>query len=176
MTVPHALGGGSRRVVVAGMGSEDRRDDGAGREVAGRVAALAPEACDVGPAVDPLDLLGWWDGAELVVVIDVVRSGDRPGTVSVIDVTPEETPANGGGPAAPPETPTRGVTSTHGIGLSGALRLARAIGSAPRRVVVVGIEGVDFGWGTGLSPTVSAAVPRAVDRVLDLIGEAHSCA
>ena len=43
-------------------------------------------------------------------------------------------------------------------------------------VVVVGIEGVDFGWGTGLSPTVSAAVPRAVDRVLDLIGEAHSCA
>jgi len=159
------------------MGSEDRRDDGAGREVVGRVAALAPEACDVGPAVDPLDLLGWWDGAELVIVVDAVRSGDRPGTVSVIELVPEVTPTNRGGPPArPPQTPASGLTSTHGIGLSGALRLARAIGSAPRRVVVVGIEGVDFGWGTGLSPTVSAAVPRAVDRVLGLIGEARSCA
>jgi len=172
--VRRATEGETSRVIIAGMGSEHRRDDGAGPEVAGRVAALAGSVCDVGPVVDPLDLLGWWDDAELVIVVDAVRSGARPGTVSVIDVSPEEIPPKED--AGFPRTPTSAGASTHGIGLSGALRLARAIGSAPRRVVVVGIEGVDFERGTGLSPTVEQAVPQAVERVLALIGEVQSCA
>jgi len=69
-----------------------------------------------------------------------------------------------------------GVTSTHGIGVAGVLRLARALDRAPRRVVVVGIEGEDFGRGTGLSPAVVAAVPAAVRRIVDLIEEVQACA
>jgi len=150
------------RVVVAGLGNEYRRDDGAGPAVAARTVGLLPAVDDVGPLADPLDLLGRWDGADLAIVIDAVRSGAVPGTVRVLDL---------GAPR-----PGSGATSTHGIGLAGVLRLARVVGRAPARVVVVGIEGDDFGHGTGLSAAVGAAVGEAADRVIELIEEAVACA
>lgn len=153
-------------VVVAGLGSEYRRDDGAGPLVAERAVRESGIGRDVGPIADPLDLLGIWDGADLVVVVDAVRSGAPPGTVRVVEL--------GGGPGAEMSRTT--ATSTHGIGLAGVYRLARAVGHAPGRVVVVGIEGEDFDRGTGLSPAVDAALPAAVRRVVELIGEARTCA
>ncbi len=144
-------------MVVAGIGSEYRRDDGAGPAVA-RQAADLPGVVDVGPAVDPLDLLGRWDDADLAVVVDAIRSGAPPGTVRVVDLD-EAVPA----PAL----------STHGLGLADVLRLARTVGRAPRRVVVIGIEGEDFGRGEGLSDEVAAAVPEAVRAVVSLVEEAR---
>jgi len=149
------------RVVVAGVGSVYRRDDGAGPAVAARSVAETPATIDIGPIVDPLDLLGRWDGADLAIVVDAIRSGGVPGTVRVLDLTGWSSP---------------GVTSTHGIGVVGVLRLARALDQAPARVVVVGIEGEDFGRGTGLSPAVDAAIPAAVRSVVDLIKEVQACA
>lgn len=162
------MNGGDRtsptpRVVVVGMGSEYRRDDGAGPAVADRVAELRDGVVNIGPIADPLDLLGLWDGAELAVVIDAVHSGAEPGTVRLIEVGAAPKGESGDDPA--------GTTSTHGIGLAGVLRLARAVGSAPKRVVVVGIEGDDFGQGTGLSPAVDRALPHAARHVMELIEE-----
>lgn len=171
----------SARVVVAGLGNAFRRDDGVGPVVAARAAeaarALQPAepACDVGPFSDPLDLLGAWDGAELSIVVDAVRSGGAPGTVSVVELQPVDVLAAGAGRVTG-ATGATGATSTHGIGLAGVWRIARAIGQAPARVVVVGIEGADFSNGDGLSPPVEAAVPHAVDHVLELIGEVRPCA
>ena len=150
------------------MGSEYRRDDGAGPAVVDRVvqhvarrgADRGAEPLAVGPFGDPLDLLGPWDGASLAVVIDATRSGAPAGTVRVYDLDADV--AGAPGPTAP--------ASTHGLGVLGALRLARAVGTAPARVLAVGIEGVDFGQGVGLSPAVARAVPVAARRVLELIG------
>ena len=163
------------RTVVAGIGNEYRRDDGAGVEVARQVASRAPGTVDVGPLGEPLDLLGRWDGADLAVVVDSVRSGAPAGTVRAVEVGggPGPDATTGAGVAAPG---TGSPTSTHGIGLVGVLRLARAVGSAPRRLVLVGIEGDDFGSGTGLSPAVARAVPEAVGAVLAVIAGDGSCA
>ena len=152
------------RVVVVGMGSEYRRDDGAGPAVADLVARGAGGVTNLGPIADPLDLLGLWDDADLAIVIDAVRTGAEPGTVRLIELST--------GPSADPDdrTPSAG-SSTHGIGLAGVLRLARAIGRAPRRVVVVGIEGGDFGQGEGLTPEVARAVPHAARHVTQLVME-----
>jgi len=152
-----------QRLVVVGMGSEYRRDDGVGLAVADRVAQAVDGVSAVGPLSDPLDLLGLWDGADLAVVVDAVQSGAAPGTVQLIelDIT------SGRGAAGDPS----GTTSTHGIGVAGVFRLARAVGSAPKRVVVVGIEGQDFSQGTGLSPAVDRAVEHAARHVAELIGE-----
>ena len=155
------------RVVVAGLGSEYRRDDGAGPLVAARAVEHAGVGCDIGPMTDPLDLLGAWDGADLAIIVDAVRSGAAPGTVRVVDLAAFDGAATPAG---------RSATSTHGIGLAGVFRLAHAVDHAPLRVVVVGIEGEDFGRGTGLSPTVGAALPGAVNQVVDLIREVHVCA
>ena len=157
-------GSGIPRIVVAGVGSEYRRDDGAGPAVAAQVVKEAPATRDIGPVVDPLDLLGRWDSANLAIVIDAMVSGATPGTVRVLELTGTDVSSS---PAA---------TSTHGISLSGVLRLAQAIDQAPGRVVVVGIEGDDFGRGLGLSPVVAAAIPMAVRTVVDLIKEVQACA
>ena len=65
--------------------------------------------------------------------------------------------------------------SSHGIGLADVLRLATILGQAPARVLVVGIEGSDFGRGVGLSAAVATAVPDAARRVLDVIMESQPC-
>ncbi len=160
-------------VVVAGFGSEYRRDDGVGLVVAGRVADTMADTFDVGPVVDPLDLLGRWDGADLAVVVDAVRSGADPGTVRLVELA--------GGPSAGDlgsrgDGVAGGTTSSHGIGLTGVLRLSRALEREPRRVVVVGVEGRDFEDGTGLSEPVARAVPHAVALVARVILEARGCA
>ena len=179
------------RVVVAGLGSEHRHDDGAGPIVAQLVADMVPEVRAVGPLDDPLDLLGRWEGAELVVVVDALRSGRPPGSIVVVELTaPLEAnavddgaldgrgaePALGAGrPSAGASAPAT-VTSTHGIGLASLWHLARVIGDAPRRVVVVGIEAELFGAGVGLSPAVAAAIPDAAERVAELVGAVARCA
>ena len=163
-------------MVVAGLGSEYRRDDGVGLVVAGRVAEAMPDTVDVGPVVDPLDLLGRWDGADLAVVVDAMRSGSDPGTVRLIELSgpgPVGVPDVPGAPPGVGGEPSGGPTSSHGIGLTGVLRLSRALECEPRRVVVVGIEGHEFGDGPGLSGPVAAAVPGAVQLVARIIQEAR---
>lgn len=167
-------------VVIAGLGNEYRHDDGVGVLVSRR-ATQATRVRDVGPAVDPLDLLGRWDHARLAVVVDAVRTGADPGTVRVLDLGALR-PAGGddGHGGAPHRHDPRHVraraTSSHGVDVVGVLRLARAVGSAPDRVLLVGIEGQDFSPGVGLSPRVSKAVPAAVDQIVSLLQEVRPCA
>jgi len=68
------------------------------------------------------------------------------------------------------------VTSTHGIGLVGVLRVARAIDRAPRRLVVVAVEGEAFELGSSMSAAVQAAVPEAFLAVARLIESEQLCA
>lgn len=146
-------------VVIAGIGSEYRCDDGAGPAVARLVAERLSGVTDIGPVGEPLDLLGKWDDAELAVIIDTVRSGRAPGTIQIFEldgVLEDSLVAS--------ET-----TSTHGIGFVGALRIAQAIESVPRRAVLVAIEGTTFAAGTSLSPAVSHAVEDAAAQVVALV-------
>ena len=183
--------GSADDVVVVGLGASGRHDDGVGPVVSARAAGLS-RARDVGPVVDPLDLLGRWDGATLAVVIDAIRSGASPGTIRIVELDAAPAPAEGQGAAAGREQPggpgagagsgsaSEGrapkATSSHGIGLVETLRLARAVGQAPARVVVVGIEGQDFSQGIGLSRPVRAALPAAVREVVRVVEEERPCA
>ena len=173
--------GGADGVVIAGLGSLYRHDDAVG-VIVGEEAARAVGTRCIGPLVDPLDLLGRWDDASLAVVIDAVRSGTEPGTIRVLHLATEDLagPETGavvpdGGPAGRTESRHR-ATSSHGIDVLGVHRLARAVGGAPDRVVLVGIEGEDFSPGVGLSDPVRAAVPDAVRAVLAVVQEARTCA
>jgi hydrogenase maturation protease len=155
-------------VVVAGLGSAYRGDDAVGPLVAELFASVNCAVRDVGPLEEPLDLLGRFDGADLAIVIDAVRSGAPIGTVRVVDV--DLAYSHDDGLAEP------AVTSTHGIGLVGVLRLARAVGRAPRRLVLVAVEGEAFGLGSAMSAAVRAAVPEALRAVTTLIERNEQCA
>jgi len=149
------------RVVVAAVGCEVRRDDGAGPAVLAQLRGKAASVELLGPLASPLDLLGAWDGADLAVVVDAVRADGHPGAVHVVELGPEGAP---GGSAPPGHR-----ASSHGLGVVEALRLSRVLGTAPERVVLVGVAGRDFGPGIGLSPPVTDAVALAADLVTDTV-------
>ncbi len=155
-------------VVVAGLGNRYRGDDAVGPQVADLCAGVAPGVRDIGPLEEPLDLLGRFDGADLAIVIDAVRSGAPAGSVQILDVDVLDRGERGDGDFM--------VTSTHGIGLVGVLRLARAVGRAPRRLIIVAVEGENFTLGSEMSAAVARAVPVALAAVIELINKEELCA
>jgi hydrogenase maturation protease len=154
---PGARGSAARPAggpVVIGCGNEHRRDDACGLEVARALEPLVRGRarvveCDQG-ATGLLDL---WDGEELVVVVDAVRSGRPAGTVHRMEVGEE------------PLAASLPATSTHGLSLGEAIDLGRSLGRLPGRLVIYGIEAGDVGMGVGLTAAVASAVPSVVDRI-----------
>jgi hydrogenase maturation protease len=152
--------------VLAGIGNEMRHDDGAGPVVVARAAQLAPGHAG-GPFValetslsEPLDLLGYWDGADLAIVVDAVRSGAVPGTVTLTWFEDGALTLRRAGRRRRP--------STHGLGVADVYCLAHELGLAPRRAALVGVEGQDFSHGEGLSEPVDCGADNAATLVLEL--------
>jgi hydrogenase maturation protease len=112
-----------------------------------------------GPVNEPLDLLDDWAGEDLAIVVDAVRSGAPPGTVSLTWLEQLSDVLLPAGCAR---------ASTHGLGVADVFRLACEIGLAPQRVALIGVEGQDFSHGEGLSTAVEAGAARAVALVVDL--------
>jgi hydrogenase maturation protease len=134
-------------MTVIGLGNEWRSDDGVGLEVARRLGGREL-------AGEPLGLVAAFDGQEEVVLVDAVSSGAAAGTIFRFEAGAEPLP-----------TRLFGASSTHALGLAEAVELARSLGRLPRRVLVYGIEGESFAFGTGLSPAVAAAADRLAEEV-----------
>lgn len=155
--------------LLVGVGNRDRGDDGVGPAVvaraAGRLAGRVPPV-HVVECADPTDLVELWDGAELAVVVDAVRSadGEAPGSVTVLRTDP-------GGPPLPGR-PWGGAGSggSHALGLAEAVALARVLGRLPGHLVVVGVVASGFRPGATLSPAVAAAVESAAGTACRLLG------
>ncbi len=164
---PRAPENGRRRVLVAGMGNLLRGDDGFGIEVIRRLnerTDLPPEvrSVEVGIAGIPLvqELL---DGYGMLIIVDAVAGGRAPGAIVTLaptlpdlaDASWEDVGALVGDPHT--ATPSR------------VLLLARAVGSLPERVFIVGCEPVATDeLHQALSAPVAAAVEPAVERVMTL--------
>jgi hydrogenase maturation protease len=157
------------RVLVAGVGNVFLADDGFGVEVARRLAArkLPPgvEVADVG--IRGMHLAyRLLDGYRALVLVDTVRRGDPPGTLSLIEHDLDGVPA-----------PDAAAFDAHGMdpgALFGMLDgLARGIGveRPVGRVLVVGCEPASVEEGIGLTNDVAAVVDRATQAVVDLVGD-----
>jgi len=134
------------------LGSPFRGDDAVGPVAAARLRAAGAAVLDC--ADEPTRLLDQWEGLQTVVVVDALRSGSAPGTLHRIDA--------GDGPL-PRDLR---LASTHAMGIADALELGRALGRAPRRVVVLGLEGASFGMGEEMTPAVAANLDELVASVL----------
>jgi hydrogenase maturation protease len=152
----------SARVVVAGVGNVFLGDDGFGVEVvrhlAGTPLPAGVELFDVGVRGVHLayELL---DGCDLLVVVDAAARGERPGTVTVLEV--------GDADIAEPATP---VIDAHGLTADGVLSLVRRLGAPPRRTLVVACEPAALAPGMDLSAPVRAAVPEAARLIGTIVG------
>ncbi len=147
------------RVVVVAVSNEFRHDDGVGEVVVDGARPSLPG--HVRTAVldgEPTRLVEAWSGTDLAVVVDAVRSGAMPGNVMVADF--DESVA----------VVSAGKASTHSHGFGEAIDLARRLERMPGRLVVVGVEGAEFGEGLGLSRAVREAVPDAIGAVTGAVG------
>lgn len=111
----------------------------------------------VEPGDDLTRLLDEWEEAPLAVVVDAIAEGGHPGRIRLV---------------ADPDLATATATSVHGISLDSVLRLGAALGWMPRRLVIVGIEGVRFRQGDEMSEEVWAAVAPAARLVRDQLTSA----
>ncbi|MCC7209806.1 MAG: hydrogenase maturation protease [Anaerolineae bacterium] len=144
-------------MLIIGIGNAYRHDDGAGLAAARRLKALnLPGVTVLLHSGEGGSLMEAWQGADHVVLVDAVKSGAPPGTLHRIDAS-ERDPA-----------PAYFSTSSHTFGVSEAIALARTLGGLPRRLVIFGIEGVDYTYGPGLTLQVENAVAQAVDAIAAL--------
>lgn len=95
----------------------------------------------------------YWQGADIVILLDAVRSGAAPGTRHCIDA--HDLPGTGT------------LCSSHGFGIASAIRLVQVLGDMPARLLVRGME-VDPAWtGFGLSPVLAEAMPLFVGNIVE---------
>lgn len=155
-----------RRILIACVGNIFRGDDGFGVAVA---QALARRKLPDGVKVVDFGIRGidltyaLLDGYALVVLVDAVQRGGRPGSVYLIEPEPLA-----GDPA--PED----LLTPHDLDPAKVLRLAAAVGSSCSRIVLVACEPLTFGDDQGLmglSAPVAAAVGTAIAMVEEVIEE-----
>ena len=148
------------RTVVIGIGNPLRGDDAAGVAVAERLRPRVPVGVEViACSEEPSRLMEAWDGADSVVLVDTVSSGDQPGTLHRFDAGEESVPAR------------TFRSSTHAIGIADTIELARALGRLPGRVRIYGVEAGGFATGAALTPAVESAVAALVHAVLSDLEE-----
>lgn len=145
---------------VVGIGQAVAGDDGVGLAVLDELRRRSvPAGTRLVRLADPVELVSLLESRDPVVLVDAVLA-TPPG--EVVELGPEELSSQAPQPA-----------SSHGMGTARAIELARALspdGAASSvRVVAVTIRVPDR-YRAGLSPEVAAAVPRAADRVLQLLG------
>lgn len=146
------------KTLVLGLGNPVLTDDGVGFAVVEEVRKRIP-AADVTvsqASVGGLSLLELVVGYDRVVIVDAIRTaGGTPGEVH--QLSPDD---------------FRGsirAASTHDVDLATALELGRQLGmEIPDEMVILAIEAADVeSFGEELTPSVAAAVPQAVELVLE---------
>jgi hydrogenase maturation protease len=141
--------------VVIGVGNTFRRDDGVGPAVAAAVAQMRLPDVRVVCTAETAAILDAWEGTQVAVVVDAATGG-TPGLVRHCDLE---------------DLAEHPLLSSHELSLTQTYELARALGRAPGRLVIVSVDAADTGYGRGLSPAVAAAQPEALRAVQRVVGE-----
>ncbi len=134
--------------IVIGLGNPFRSDDAAGLAVARQVRTVPSHERTTGS----FDLMNLWREGDDVVIVDGMRSGAPPGTVSVFDADRQTLPA-------------AAFTSTHAAGLREAVEMARVLGRLPAHLTVYGIEVANVKPGFEMTPAVRQAVDEVVAEI-----------
>jgi hydrogenase maturation protease len=144
----------SSPILLIGIGNEYRSDDGIGLNV---IRALKARELShtvlVESSGDGAELIEMFSTARMVIVIDAVSSGGKPGAIYRFDALKNTIPAQ------------LSFQSTHVFGLAESIELARVLDQLPPSLIVYAIEGENFSTGVGLSSKAKVAVRKVVEQV-----------
>ncbi|MCX6988107.1 MAG: hydrogenase maturation protease [Chlamydiae bacterium] len=143
-------------LLILGIGNPFRGDDGAGWAVIdalqikthGKVMLQKSRG-------DVADLIEAFQNHKKVIVIDACRSSRPSGTWSRIDALHEPLPMEA----------TK--TSTHGITISQAIVLAKALGHLPEELILYALEGSCFDVTGLLSEQVHSAIQEVAQHIFN---------
>jgi hydrogenase maturation protease len=158
-------GGSGERVIVIGVGTEFRSDDGAGPAVIERLRGTVPEDVELLYSDgEPTRLMEAWTDAAVAIVVDAVSGGDAaPGTLHRVVV---QESAAGQGQSTPGQPASAAApASSHGLGLGAAIELSRALSRLPAQLILHGVQGEAFGYGQAFSPAVAATIDDLTAKV-----------
>lgn len=154
------------RILVAGIGNVFLGDDGFGPEVVRRAASPLEQRHFDGATVEVVDygirgmhlaydLLEDWDA---LVLVDAVPDRGLPGNLHVFQADHETL------------SPTAGLEA-HSMDPAAVFATLAALGGTAPTTIVIGCEVGCVEEGMGLSDPVTAAVPRAVAAIDDVLTE-----
>lgn len=152
----------NQKILIVGLGNPILGDDGVGWEVAEQVRnQIRLENVDIEClAVGGLRLMEFMIGYDKAIVVDSLTSWDAPvGRISSFKLEDM------------PDLTAGHTTSAHDTSLQTAIDMGRRMGfSLPDEIMVVGIEAHQvYDFSEELTQPVRAAVPLAVERVLDIL-------
>ena len=151
----------SGTIKIIGLGQSLRGDDAAGLAAVrlwqeryqedNERPNLQVELAEL-PGIGLLSLL---EGAGMAILVDAVRSGADAGTIHILSKEHLEAFQKESG-------------SAHGWGVAETLALGEKVmpSTMPEKIIVIGIEGVDFSMGKPISPQVELALPE-VARLIE---------
>lgn len=138
-------------ILIIGIGNPFRGDDAAGLLVArGLLAETLPGVVVKEATGDAAALMDAWEGFNDVTLVDAVNLDGHP-RGEVMTFT--------GGIPLPCDA---FACSTHSFGLNHAIELARALGTLPKQLVVIGIVGTQFEPSETMLPGLEPAVSQVI--------------
>lgn len=154
------------RILIAGMGNVLHGDDGFGIRVVQELAThqLPGHVVLLEAGIAGIHLVQTlFDGYEMLLLVDAGLQDKKPGTLFLLrpevpdltDYTPDERRAI--------------VADTHVTVPARAFVMARSLGVLPAHLYMLGCQPASYELGIGLSAPVRAAVPDAVEKILDIL-------
>lgn len=143
------------RIAVLGLGNLMRADDAVGMLAVQAMRAdsrIPPSILLIDGGTLGLDLMYPLEGVTHLLALDAIEAGEAPGTVLRYA---------GDAIAEMPVT-----KSVHLLGFSDLIGAMRLIGTAPRELVVLGVQPTLVAWGTELTPAVQTSLPKLLEAAL----------
>jgi hydrogenase maturation protease len=151
----------THRTLVIGLGNPLVSDDSIGLRIVGQLKSRLKEREDVEVTEDywgGLRLMERMVGYERAIVVDAICTGASPGTIHRLSVD---------------AMPTQRTASAHDVNLPTALAFGRQAGAQLPRdedIQIVAVEAEDvLTFNEECTPAVAAAIPRAVEEVIQLL-------
>jgi hydrogenase maturation protease len=151
------------KTLVIGLGNPIVSDDSVGLRVAEQLKTILSGRDDVDVTEDycgGLRLMERMIGYDRAIVIDAICTGAEPGTVHRL---------------TPGSVPTQRSASAHDVNLPTALAFGRSVGAplpADGDIELIAVEAADVtNLGDRCTPAVEAAIPRAVNAAIRMLGD-----
>lgn len=147
----------SGSTLVLGLGNVLMRDEGFGVHVARQLKGVKlPSHVRVEEGgVGGFNLLGYLEGVERLIVVDVMMTDSPPGELKLFK------------PGAESREPGKIVISFHQIGIMELVKMWSLLGLEPEILFLV-TRPEEIGWSTHLSPRLQSAAGRAVELLEEL--------